>query len=395
MVFFIKSPLLLLVPVITIDPVTDRNVDDNNYLVLTGKTNLPDDSHIFTYVYPLNGFLSGCNKSEERKARGDVWLTGGTIEWNFWKGTINISSLEPGEYQVIFRTMKFTNNFTEMIESDPITSFQFTLGDDNCTGECIRKKDPVKESFIRINPVPEGMGDPEVTGITSLAPGTPLVWRMDEKTGTAVTSPAVYQGKVKVIPGTEGVNRWSFLPDKDTIHPGLYQVTVAADTGENLQINGSGRVSGSLVFNYTGEKIPVVIREENRTGSGNNAPVLITIDTLPEMRVDDKYIVSGTTNLPPGEELCFEVHPPDLMLNYNFTINPRDKSQGGTISGIAGCVPVVNGSGIENLWTFEMQTYSLAPGRYEVNISNIRTDPVSSQLIPGVFTNSEEFTVHG
>jgi|GEM_PF-981306 len=394
-VFFIKSPVMLLIPVITVDPVTDQNVDDNNFLVLTGKTNLPVQTQISTYVYPLNGSLSLYNKTEKMVARGDIWISEGNDEWNFWSGTINISSLKPSEYLVTFKTIRYVDNFTKIIESRPVTSFPFTLGNDNCTGVCIRKKDTVIKPFIRINPISEGTEYIEINGITNLVPGTPLVWKMEEKNGTKNVVPARNMGNSTVTPGIEGINRWSFLPGNKTISPGLYLITITTGTGEQIQSNSTGNVSDFMEFNYTGQRVPEVIDDERRTGAGNNTSVYFTIDTLPEMHINNKYVISGTTNLPPGELLFFQVIPYNMMQNYNFSFNPRDKSERGNFSGIAGCVDVINGKGRENFWAFEMDTYFLQPGKYEVNISNMESEPTSYQEIPGIVSYSKEFMLHG
>ncbi|PKL60740.1 MAG: hypothetical protein CVV33_01105 [Methanomicrobiales archaeon HGW-Methanomicrobiales-4] len=394
MVFFIKSPVLFLMPIITIDPINDQNLDDNNFLILTGKTNLPEQTHIFTFVYPVHKWLSPDNKNEKAVARGDVWMTGGTDEWSFWKGTINVSSLEPSEYQIAFKTVQYTDNFTTIVESEPVASLQFTLGDENCIGNCIRKKIVNNKPYIRMNPISEETGNMKITGITNLVPGTPLIVKMEEKTGTAKPSPASYLGNNCVIQGIEGVNRWSFQPDTRTIREGLYQITVATEAGENEQIKRTGKISDSLEFNYSYGQFHPDPRDQKRTGTGSSS-VYYTIDALPEIQENEKYVISGTTNLPPGELLLFQVSPPNLMLNYNFSFNPRDKSQGGTISGIAGCTDVLKGSDTDNYWAFEMQTYSLAPGRYEVNISNPGPDTGSFPAIPGSVSYTEEFTVHG
>ncbi|MDD1724801.1 MAG: hypothetical protein LUQ07_06710 [Methanospirillum sp.] len=393
-VFFIKSPVLFLIPVITVDPVTDRNVDDNNFLVLTGKTNLPEKTHIQTYVYPLKNFFSLDDDKNKPVARGDeVWFTGNDNVWNFWKGTVNISSLEPAEYLVVFKTVDYVDNYTRIIESGRIASFQFTLGNDTCSGGCVRKKERREIPFIRINPVSGETAPFEITGITSLVPATPLVWKIEEKTGTTITGNSNYLGNGTVIQGAEGINRWSaMLPSG--IPPGSYRMTVSAP-GDLRQGNRSETISASLEWNYTGSREDPLPGNAKRSGGINSSMTYITIDALPRMSVNEKYVLSGTTNLPPSEDLCVEITPPDLMLNYNFTFNPRDKSQGGTISGIAGCMPIVNSSWRENLWTFEIQTYSLAPGQYEVNISNIKTDPGSLQIMPGTVTKKKRFILHG
>ncbi|PWR71687.1 hypothetical protein [Methanospirillum lacunae] len=390
-VFFIKSPLLFLFPVITVDPITNSSVDGNNNLVMTGKTNLGGTSTIQSYVYPVHGSLSPENGTEKPISNNDVWIVGDSDGWDIWKGTINLTPLEPGEYRILFKTIRFDVEHKKLVESDPVTTFRFTLGNDSCTGDCIRKKEVVQVPYIRINPVRKNQKEMEISGITSLAPGTPLAWRMAERKGKDNASPVLYEGNCTTVPGIEGVNRWMFQPGISVNGTGPYRITVSGERkARNDQME---KVSGSLESGSPGDGIAAGPRTETIPGFVNNTSDLLTIDAIPEMRTDEVHVISGTTSLPPGEVLCVEISPPNLEFTLNFTFNPKEKTQGGILSGEAGCIGVEKGNGKENLWAFNMQTYSLLPGRYEVHVSNSGFDHELLREIPGTASCSGEFTV--
>lgn len=392
MIFLIKSPILFLVPVITIDPISDLNVDENNILILSGKTNLPEDAHIFINVYPSNASLIQQGENRTRAARGDAWITTLRERWNSWNGTINISPLDPGGYQVVFKTIAFRENGTKSIESGEIASVQITIGNDTTMQNSIRKRKPVNRPFIRINPVSGDQENLEINGITDLAPKTPFVWSIEE-TGTAAAGGlSCLQGTGAVIPGGEEINRWSCMPDTSCLKPGSYRITVSARTPDSNQTLHN-QVSGSREFVYpdTGHT-PALSRQ--KTADNNTSRDFITIDTLPDMKINDRYIFSGTTSLPPGKEILFQVYTPNVMKDYSVVIDPRDKSETGRFSGVAGCTLVENGSP-DNLWEFEFDTYFLPPGQYEVNVSSMGERPDAIPIPTGNISHAESFILHG
>jgi hypothetical protein len=99
----------------------------------------------------------------------------------------------------------------------------------------------------------------------------------------------------------------------------------------------------------------------------------ITIDTLPDIRMNRSYTLRGTTDLPAGEELFVTVLP----LEYEVDVNPKNGSMSGMVSGAVGTVKVEQGNGSTNLWSFELQTGRLDPNtrNYFINVSNDRFDP--------------------
>ncbi|MEN6396778.1 MAG: hypothetical protein ABFC78_09880 [Methanoregula sp.] len=180
----------------------------------------------------------------------------------------------------------------------------------------------------------------------------------------------------------------------DTVHmrPAHYRISVTDNTGNNTQeITPEGGISAVSEFNLT----PPVPGTKNTTDPLGTSSRFVTIDTLPDMRIHDIYLITGTTSLPPGEDLLVQVYPSSFRTDYDFTINPKDKTQGGSFSGAMGGVRIVNGSGVENLWSFELRTYLMDPSIYEVNVSNDKIDFQPRETIPGDVFSSKKFTLKG
>ncbi|MDD5509182.1 MAG: hypothetical protein PHD25_12795 [Bacteroidales bacterium] len=385
------SPFLF--PAITIDPITSMNVDDNNMMILTGTTTLPLDSYIDIKVSALPQYVTGGDVSGKTTATGNTQIISGAGGSNRWNGFVDISQLQPADYMITLATIAFTENFT-MVERDPIATQHFTLGDENAGPGSIRKKTVIKKPFIRVNAIDEKeTGNREtITGITSLEPGTSLLWMTEEignETGSGLQCP---RGTTNVEPGTENVNRWSVVFDTVHMRPAHYRISVTDNTGNNTQeITPEGGISAVSEFNLT----PPVPGTKNTTDPLGTSSRFVTIDTLPDMRIHDIYLITGTTSLPPGEDLLVQVYPSSFRTDYDFTINPKDKTQGGSFSGAMGGVRIVNGSGVENLWSFELRTYLMDPSIYEVNVSNDKIDFQPRETIPGDVFSSKKFTLKG
>jgi hypothetical protein len=252
----------------------------------------------------------------------------------------------------------------------------------------------MKKSFIRVNPIDEAeTGNREtITGITSLEPGTSLLWMTEEignETGSSLQSA---QGITGVIPGTEGINRWSLVLDTAHMIPARYRIHITENTGNSTQeITPEGDISAISEFSF----IPPAPGTKNTTGTAHSSSRFVTIDTLPDMRINNIYLITGTTSLPPGEDLSVQVYPSSFSTDYDFTINPKDKTQGGSFSGATGGVRIVNGSDSENLWSFELRTYQMDPSIYVVNVSNDKFERRPTEMIPGDVFSSRKFNLTG
>jgi hypothetical protein len=175
--------------------------------------------------------------------------------------------------------------------------------------------------------------------------------------------------------------------------PARYRIRVTEDTGDKTpEITPEGGISAVSEFNL----IPPAPGTKNTTDPLRTSSRFVTVDTLPDMRIHDIYLITGTTSLPPGEDLLVQVYPSSFKTDYDFTINPKNKTtEGGSFSGATGTVRIVNGSGSENLWSFELQTYLMDPSIYEVNVSNDKIDYQAGETIPGDVFSSKKFTLKG
>jgi hypothetical protein len=236
-----------------------------------------------------------------------------------------------------------------------------------------------------------------ITGITNLQPGKTLQWMITETSNETGSDFQSARGITNVIPGTKGINRWSAVFDTAHMKPARYRVFVTEDIGNSIQgITPDGGMSAISEFNLT----PPASGTKNTTDSVHSPDRFVTIDTLPDIRINDIYLITGTTSLPAGEDLRVRVYPVSFMSDYNFTLNPKDQIQDsvssgatGTLSGAGSKVRIVQGNATKNLWSFELRTYRMEPGRYEVNVCNDKSDAQLKVPVPGDVSSSKKFTL--
>jgi hypothetical protein len=384
-------PCPFLGPSITFDPITDTSIDNNNIMSLTGTTTLPENSFLSVKIIASPRSVSLGEDSGRTMVKGSAQVLPVSGGNNRWRSIINISPLEPADYTISLATINVTDNFT-WVESDPIATQHFTLTDENAGTGSVRKKTRIALQFIRINtddqePTAE---TGEISGITSLEPDTLLAWSMHAVTSGTGNNTKEHQGTTRVVPGTVGVNRWYVEPGTDALTPARYQFRI---TGNPTRNSTSAETISAIAEINISLPAPVI---KNTNGSARSSSGFVTIDALPEMRINDIYQITGTTGLPVGDDLLVQVYPSSFDTDYYFTIDPKEKTEGGMFSGAMGTVSVVKGSDSGNLWSFELQTYQMDPGKYEVNVSNDKYDSHSTsllRLIPGDISGMKKFTL--
>ena len=385
-----QIPFPFLPPTTTIDPVTDKNIDQNNMMILTGATNLPSEyTLLFITVLESPPFLSqGTTTGMPEVISLDSQVIAEPGGKNRWKGIVNISSLQPGDYTITLSKYTVDENF-KMNESHPIATQQFTISDEHAGAGNIRKKTRIVPPYIRINPVDQqpAAENREISGITSLAPGTPLAWSMRPVNGDTGNSTQEYQGITQVFPGIEEVNRWSILPGTGNFKPARYQFHI---TGESTG-DTSSATSLSAVSEFD---IPGTV--QNTTGIPQVSREFVTIDSLPDIQTDNMYTITGTTSLQAGNALLFQIHPASFVSDFNFSFDQRG-NQVAEMSGVTGMTEIMNGSRGTNLWSVDINTYSMIPARYEVNVSNDRYEFNKSEIVTvyGTVFSSRIITVKG
>jgi len=100
------------------------------------------------------------------------------------------------------------------------------------------------------------------------------------------------------------------------------------------------------------------------------SPPTVLINSIGEHSVGDKFTISGSTNLAAGDELMVDI--------TSSSFGPTTKAQSGEFSGISQAVNVVQGSGSNNRWSYDVDTTAFKPDEYIVKVSAITQDATAS-----------------
>ncbi len=227
--------------------------------------------------------------------------------------------------------------------------------------------------YINIDPVTDKTtGDLLiVTGSTNLPAGTELMVQAGSSNGGA-----------KVRAGTVGVNRFSSPLDTSTMEPGKKTIKVTnmigdLEKGDYRKGNVNATASFTLKGPYLTTDTPVqaTITKDD----------FIRINTIGDRSFGDQFLITGTTSLPVGTEVLWQVSP------ASFTTDPDQQT--GTFTGAMANSQVTKGTGNINRVSFAMDTYVLLPEQYNVSVSTIAGDLTKGDFRPGDLTGSVLFTV--
>ena len=372
-------------PSITIDPLSNEDIDGNGMLVLTGTTNLGLNTHLLVNITSGPGQAS---RPDIAPVTAIVSVLPGTGGRNSWKAAVNVSGLPPGDYTIRVSGVTFTGNNGIADPGPVIAAVQFTLGSAPAAGDR-----GLRIPFITANTIGTQAGGDRigVTGTTNLPPGIMVLWKVDSVgctgNGTVTGTPApgiglLPRGNAEILSGTAGVNRWSFSFNSSGMEPGCYLVTITGSTlAGNFPENTTENAVEFVLSGFASESAPFPSR-------------FITVDTIPVQPTDTKVVITGTTSLPAGEEFLVEISPLPLR-SYDFVVNPMDRSQGAVFAGVKGTALVVPWSGGINLWSMDFDTYHLPPGDYAVNVSNSGVNRTTFRTEPGDVSVSGTFTIRG
>jgi hypothetical protein len=363
---------------VTIDPIPDHAAGD--LVALTGTTNQMAGTVLELDIIAV----SPANETNPRVGGTDAFIARGGGMSNIWSAALDTSAIPPGEYLVNAYWMN------ETVRSDLLATSRLRLTGTKPISTGTPGSGDLQPRQISINP-PGTLWRGEkllVTGTTSLPEGTELIYlviqqsntsvfTVDPKTGNReVREGLTRSGVIRVLPGTAGVNRWSFAVDSTEFIPSEYLIIV---TLESISPEKIGLQSPF-------DTAPLMVKEAVL----NNAtpPVLdagpcrhITIDAFPTSWANQTFTVTGTTDFPLGTELLVQVLPTE----YDLTMNPEVKHLASSMSGAVGTVTVEKGTGSTGLWSMTLDRERLDPDlrRYLVNVSNDRIDPRTYATIYG------------
>jgi hypothetical protein len=375
---------------VAIDPIPDHAAGD--LVAITGTTN-----HMAGTVLELEIVaVSPDPGTDPRAGVKDAFIVRGGGMSNTWSCALDTSSIPSGEYRV---NAYWIN---ETVRSGILATSRFRLTGTKPAPSGSPGTGEKQPPYIRINP-PDTLWRGEnllVTGTTSLPEDTGLVYlviqqsnaslfTVDPKTGDRKVMEGLTQtGNMSVLPGTEGVNRWSFATDSTEFVPGEYLMVVTLDTISPEKIGIKSPFGTAPLY------VKEVILGSSPSPVPKDSPCRsITIDAFPDGWFNQTFTITGTTGFPPGTVLLVQVYPTE----YDLTMNPGIKHPAASLSGASGQVIVESGNGNVNLWSIVLDKRHMDPNQqyYLVNVSNDRIDNRSYTIISGDAYCSERLVLRG
>jgi hypothetical protein len=363
---------------VAIDPIPDHAAGD--LVVITGTTN-----RMAGTVLELDIIAATPAPGTNPRVGGtDAFIVQGGRMSNTWSGALDTSAIPRGEYLV---KAYWVN---ETVRSDLLATSRLRLTGTKPTLTESPGTPANQTTVITVNP-PGTIWRGEkllVTGTTSLPEDTGLLYLVVQQSNTSVFTVDPKTGKqeerggftrsglLAVLPGTGGVNRWSFALDSTGFIPDQYQVIVTLENISTEKIGKEGPF-GTAPF-----VVKEAILNSPTTPVPEDSPCRsITIDAFPDRWINQSYTITGTTSFPPGTELLVQVFPTE----YDLTMNMGIKHPAASMSGAMGGVTVEKGNGSANLWSLALSKGHMDPNQqnYLVNVSNDRIDNRTYETIYG------------
>jgi hypothetical protein len=229
-------------PTATIDPIADLQA--GKMLVFTGTTNLPAGEKIFVH----------CNHTPRlpdtdpaiSRFGGSVSILRGTGLSNTWSFTMDTTAVAPGEYTVyVTRWIPLNASNASYRTGDLLATSRFMLNGTTSVPAQPVSTDANQIVYITVNPPGTRVLGQKffLNGTTSLPAETELllvVGQLDN-IGTFTIDPKTQEKTVKaghtetsllsVLPGADGINRWSTVVDTGNFIPGNYIVNISTTRG--------------------------------------------------------------------------------------------------------------------------------------------------------------------
>jgi len=361
---------------ISVDPISDKNTGDR--FAITGTTNLPEGSELLFDVYPSSFIPQTTDPTTGRKsgeftgATGVVKVTGSTGSSNRWAFDLDTSTFGPMEY--------FVN--VSLVAGDPVKgdfrtgpvhgTARFQLSGETGTTGTSQAKERAGASSITVDPVADQTtGDLLiVSGSTNLPEGTILMVR----TGS-------FGGDTVVRKGTGGKNRYSIPIDTTVMKPGTHTITVIRMTGDIAQGDlKPGTEQGTGTFTLKG----AYLTTESPVNAAVTKDDYIRLSHISDRVAGDQFLMTGTTSLPVGTEVIWEIKPSALANDHN---------QSGEFSGMMANSQVSEGDGTSNRVTNAVDAGALLPGEYIVTVSTTSGDSPAMGTNLGDLTGSAMFNI--
>ncbi len=96
----------------------------------------------------------------------------------------------------------------------------------------------------------------------------------------------------------------------------------------------------------------------------------INIDAISDKTVGETFTITGTTNLAVDDTF--------LVTVTSSSFQPTQKTTGGEFSGVSGSTTVVKGTGVDNTWSFDVDTTGFKPDQYIVTVEAVETSTTAT-----------------
>jgi hypothetical protein len=373
-------------PFISVDPIGDKNIGDQ--ITITGKTSLPPGTEILVQVYAAC-YESGCGTTTDTKtgtvsgefsgATGTVTVVKGTGNVNTWSTPIETKTFKSGEYVVTADSLKGDLSKGDYTKGDISGATKFTLNPDPASSAAgsIQSQASGNGKYIRIDPVPETTtGDLLiVSGTTDFSEGTILM----VQTGSDGVG---FGSDTMVREGTGGVNRFSMPVDTAILKPGTLTITVTQMKGDLAKGDyGPGTINGTTTFTLKGTYLGADMRVQATITKDD----YIRINTIGDRSVGDQFLITGTTSLPAGTSLIWQVMPDTGAPPTGIDIN----ATGGIMANNA----VTKGDSISNRVSLAVDMSGFAPGKWVTLVGVTKGEPNSGSIEIENLTGSACFTL--
>jgi hypothetical protein len=395
-IYILATGSFTIFPTAAIDPVPDHAAGD--LVVITGTTNYPAATRLeleIIAVAPTPG-------AGTRAGATDAYIVRGTGMSNTWSGALDTSRISPGEYMVNAYWVNETDRLNAKYTlSGRLATARFRLTNDT-SGPAGLGAPAMNHtlSFINIDqPGTIERGEKIlVSGTTNLPPNTELIYFVIQQSNTSVftvdpktrkqdmKAGLTRSGLIDVMPGENGVNRWSFALDSTEFIPDQYEVLVTLEniSMDKLEVEGPFGAEYLLILDAPADRFVA-------TTPDNGPCQSILIDSLPERPGNKTYTVTGRTSLQPGTELLFTLLPVD----FKVSLDPKTKVFSGPVYGATGTVNVYRGTGSTNTWSADLDLSTFPPDEYLINISTDRNNPRTYETVYGKAYCSKRITISG
>jgi hypothetical protein len=230
--------------------------------------------------------------------------------------------------------------------------------------------------YINIDPVADKTtGDLLiVTGSTNLPAGTILM----VQTGSYGVGSG---GDAIVREGTGGVNRFSMPVDTSILKPGTQTITVSQMKGDPAKGDyNPGTVKATGTFTLKG----TYLSTDNPVQATITKDDYIHLNAIGDKKVGDQFLITGTTSLPTGTGLIWEVMPYTGTTPTGLDMNAK---------GIMSNNPVTKGSGTANRVSLAVDMSNFAPGEYIALVGEFKGEPANRDIAMGDPVGSALFTL--